>query len=263
MAKRKRSVTRGSLLCVALFTIPCTGFASSCPGNPGAIGTSREVAVDPAMLPRVGKLQYPQGGLPLRDHEVVLTFDDGPSPSSTGQVLDALKAQCVTATYFILGENAKAAPELVRRAYEDGHTIGTHSRSHPNLAELPLALAEKEIKDGFDLTNAALGLQRTTAPFFRAPYLSTTPALEQYLAERDVMLWSIDVDPEDWRPLSPGEVVEHILAGLENKHSGIILMHDVQPHTAAAIPKLLDELKLHGYRIVHVVPGKTEASAGD
>ena len=75
------------------------------------------------------------------------------------------------------------------------------------------------------------------------------------------MLWSIDIDPEDWRPLMPDEVVQRILSQLEKKRSGIILMHDVQLHTAAAIPRLLSELKSRGYRIVHVVLGNAQASA--
>jgi peptidoglycan/xylan/chitin deacetylase (PgdA/CDA1 family) len=178
-------------------------------------------------------------------------------------VLDALAAECVEANFFMLGESAKAAPELVRRAYEDGHTIGTHTQTHAALAELPLADAEKEISDGFDSTNAALRGYGATAPFFRAPYLATTAGIDQFLADHDVMLWSIDIDPEDWRPLSPDEVVARILSRLEKRHSGIVLMHDVQPHTAAALPKLLSELKARGYRIVHVVAGKAEASAGD
>ena len=119
----------------------------------------------------------------------------------------------------------------------------------------------KEIQSGFNSTNAALGPQKTAAPFFRAPYLATTPSLERYLSEQNVMLWSIDIDPEDWRPLMPDEVVQRILSQLEKKRSGIILMHDVQLHTAAAIPRLLSELKSRGYRIVHVVLGNAQASA--
>jgi peptidoglycan/xylan/chitin deacetylase (PgdA/CDA1 family) len=237
-------------------------FAQGCPDNPAAIGTSRVIAVDPGALRRVGTVQFPQT-VPLKDHEVVLTFDDGPAPSTTGKVLDALAAQCVQANFFIVGERANAAPELVRRAYEEGHTIGTHSQTHASLAELTLADAEREIQGGFDSTNAALGSPKAAAPFFRAPYLATTPAVDQYLSDHDVMLWSIDIDPEDWRPLSPDEVVQRILAQLEKRHSGIILMHDVQPHTAAAVPKLLGALKAGGYRIVHVVAGKAEASAGN
>lgn len=259
VATSKYLATRG-VLCTALVTMSCPSFAQECPGNADAIGTSRVIAVDPTVLPRVGTVQYPQT-LPLRDHEVVLTFDDGPSASSTRQILDTLAAQCVAANFFVIGERAKAIPELVRRAYEEGHTIGTHSQTHANLAELSIADAMKEIQSGFDSTNAALGPQKTAAPFFRAPYLATTPSLERYLSEQNVMLWSIDIDPEDWRPLMPDEVVQRILSQLEKKRSGIILMHDVQLHTAAAIPRLLSELKSRGYRIVHVVLGNAQASA--
>jgi peptidoglycan/xylan/chitin deacetylase (PgdA/CDA1 family) len=248
--------------CLALMSVASMSFAQECADIPQAIGTGRVIVVNPGVLRSVGAAQYPQT-LPLKDHEVVLTFDDGPNPATTGKVLDALVAQCVEANFFIVGERAKAAPELVRRAFEDGHTIGTHTQTHASLAELPLADAEKEISDGFDSTNAALRGLGAAAPFFRAPYLATTPGVDQFLADHDLMLWSIDIDPEDWRSLSPDEVVEHILSQLEKKHSGIVLMHDVQPHTAAAVPKLLVELKARGYSIVHVVAGKAEASAGD
>jgi peptidoglycan/xylan/chitin deacetylase (PgdA/CDA1 family) len=163
------------LWCAALVSIASTSFARERPGDPQAIGTSRVIAADPAALRRVGTVQYRQT-LPLKDHEVVLTFDDGPNPATTGKVLDALAAQCVQANFFIVGERAIAAPELVRRAYEDGHTIGTHTQTHAALAEIPLAAAEKEIGDGFDSTNAALRGYGAAAPFFRAPYLATTPA---------------------------------------------------------------------------------------
>jgi peptidoglycan/xylan/chitin deacetylase (PgdA/CDA1 family) len=218
------------------------------------------MALDPAAFPQVGTVQFPQT-VPLRDHEVVLTFDDGPWPASTGQVLDALASQCVKANFFIVGEHALAAPELVRREYVEGHTIGTHSETHADLAKLPLADAEKEIEAGIASTNAALGSPDSAAPFFRAPYLSTTPSIDQYLAKSGIMLWSIDVDPEDWRPSTPDEVVERIMLGLDKKRSGIILMHDVQAHTAAALPKLLGALKAQGYRVVHVVFGKAKEAA--
>jgi peptidoglycan/xylan/chitin deacetylase (PgdA/CDA1 family) len=254
-------VRRVALACGALAMMATSAFAQECPGHPQAIGTSRVIAANPAVLPRVGTVQYPRT-LPLRDHEVVLTFDDGPSPLTTGKVLDALAAECVEANFFIVGEHATAAPNLVQRAYEQGHTIGTHSQTHANLTTLPLAAAEKEISDGFDATSAAIGGGHAAAPFFRAPYLATTPAIDDYLAERDMMLWSIDIDPQDWRPLSPDEVVEAVLAQLEKKRFGIVLMHDVQAHTAAALPQLLRALKSLGYRVVHVVPGGAEASAG-
>jgi peptidoglycan-N-acetylglucosamine deacetylase len=236
---------------------PVVTFAHACPGNPDAIGTSRVIAVDPAALRAVGTAQYPQT-LPLRDHEIVLSFDDGPSPLTTGKVLAALAADCVEANFFILGEHASERPDLVRRAYTEGHTIGTHSQTHPDLARLPLAAAEKEIDGGIESVQSALGTQMPQAPFFRAPYLQTTPDLDQFLVKRGLMLWSIDVDSEDWRPQSPEDVIARILTRLEVKRSGIILMHDIQPHTAAAIPMLLRELKARGYSIVHAIPADAE-----
>ena len=195
---------------------PSGALAEPCNGKYGALGTARVMALDPAVFPQVGTVQYPQT-VPLRDHEVVLTFDDGPSPSSTPEVLDALAAQCVKANFFLVGEHAKASPDLVRREYAEGHTVGTHSETHADLAKLPLADAEKEIQDGIAAANAALGAPIVAAPFFRAPYLSTSPGILQYLAETGLMLWSIDVDPEDWRPSTPDEVVERTMAELEKK----------------------------------------------
>src|SRR3954470_17598936 len=104
--------------------------AGACPGNPHALGTSRTIAVDPREHGRIGTMDYAET-LPLADHEVVLTFDDGPIPPYTTRVLDILAAECVHATYFIVGEMAKEYPALVRRAYDEGHTIGTHSMNHP------------------------------------------------------------------------------------------------------------------------------------
>jgi peptidoglycan-N-acetylglucosamine deacetylase len=235
----------------------CRAYAQDCPGNPAAIGTDRVLSVDPTALRKVGTTQYAET-LPLHDHEIVLSFDDGPSPETTPKVLDALAAECAKAIFFVLGEHAKARPDLVRRAYAEGHTIGTHSQTHPDLARLPLADAVKEIDAGIQSAQGALGSTMTVAPFFRAPYLQMTADLEKYLFKRDVMLWSIDIDPEDWRTQSPESVVEHTLALLAAKHSGIVLLHDIQPHTAAAIPLLLRELKAHGYSIAQVVPANTK-----
>src|SRR5215469_11779036 len=92
---------------------------ANCPGHPGALGTSRVLALDPAQYPRVGYMQYPDS-LPLNDKEVVLTFDDGPSPRYSDEILNILASQCVKATYFLVGEMARAYPAVVRRAYEEG-----------------------------------------------------------------------------------------------------------------------------------------------
>src|ERR1700730_11024230 len=104
--------------------------AAECPGNPDALGTSRTIAVDPTEHPRLGSMQYHET-LPLEDHEVVLTFDDGPLPPRSTRVLEILASECVKATYFMVGRMAHSFPDMVRRIHAAGHTIGTHSETHP------------------------------------------------------------------------------------------------------------------------------------
>jgi peptidoglycan-N-acetylglucosamine deacetylase len=251
-------LTTHALSAIALALSVCCASAGTCPESAAGIGTTRVVSVDPVTLHRIGSVQYPQT-LPLRDHEIVLSFDDGPSPLTTGKVLDALAAECVKANFFMIGASARMQPDLVRRAYNEGHTIGTHTQTHADLSKLPLAAAEREIDDGIRSVQAALGLQMSAAPFFRAPYLQMTPDLQEFLVKRDVMLWSVDIDPEDWRPQSAEDLVEHALALVDAKRSGIVLLHDVQPHTAAALPDLLRELRARGYKIVHAVAPDAEA----
>jgi peptidoglycan/xylan/chitin deacetylase (PgdA/CDA1 family) len=154
--------------------------AEPCGDNPHVLGTERTIAVEPWTLPRVGTFQFAQT-LPLGDHEVVLTFDDGPSPETTGKVLDALAAECVKANFFLVGEHAVQAPALVRREAREGHTVGTHTQSHPDLAKLKPQEAEAEINDGIAAAAAALDGEAGVAPFFRAPYLVTNPAIDAYL----------------------------------------------------------------------------------
>jgi peptidoglycan/xylan/chitin deacetylase (PgdA/CDA1 family) len=100
--------------------------AAECP--PDALGTSRTIAVDPSEHPRVGSLQYRET-LPLENHEIVLTFDDGPLPPNTVRILETLASECVKATFFMVGRMAQSYPWLVRRVYNEGHTIANHMRT--------------------------------------------------------------------------------------------------------------------------------------
>jgi peptidoglycan-N-acetylglucosamine deacetylase len=240
------------ILLLLLGAVP--GLAAECPGNPNAIGTSRVIAVDPAQYPRVGTWQYSQT-LPLEDHEVVLTFDDGPLPPRTAKVLDILAANCVKATFFIVGRMAKNFPGLVRRAAMEGHTIGTHTEDHPmNMPKLPLGQSEKEIQDGIASTTKALGGSAALAPFFRLPGFARSEAIENYAASSGLMIWSTDVIAGDWKPISPEEVTERSLDRLIHKGKGILLLHDIHDRTVQALPALLDRLRSAGFRVVHVVP---------
>jgi peptidoglycan/xylan/chitin deacetylase (PgdA/CDA1 family) len=232
--------------------------AQGCPGNPNALGTSRVLAVNPAAFPMVGKAQY-QETLRLRNREVVLTFDDGPVAPYTSAILDALAAECVKATFFTLGENVVDAPDLVRRAFNEGHTIGTHTYSHKNLAEIPIEDAKKEIEQGIAAAIEALGNPRDLAPFFRPPFLQLKRPLERHIVTQKLMVWSIDVDSEDWNDLTEEQLVADTVQRLEKAGKGILLMHDIQPVTMRALPALLAELKKRKFRIVHVVPAASPA----
>jgi peptidoglycan/xylan/chitin deacetylase (PgdA/CDA1 family) len=154
----------------------------------------------------------------------------------------------------MMGLNVAEAPSLVRRAYDEGHSVGTHTFSHPHLNAMPFEKAKENIELGIEAVTEALGKGRSPAPFFRAPYLDITKDLEKFLYARGLMVWDIDVDSLDWSLDSPEKVIEGTLAVLEKRGKGILLMHDIKPNTAKAMPVLLSELKRRGFRIVHVVP---------
>jgi peptidoglycan/xylan/chitin deacetylase (PgdA/CDA1 family) len=236
-----------------LFAAPAR--AQDCPGNPDAIGTSRVLTLEPGELTRVGKLQYPDT-LPLNDHEVVLTFDDGPLPPYSNQILDILAAQCVKATFFMIGRMAHEFPEIVRRVHDAGHTIGTHSENHPlHFGKLPIERMRAEIDDGIANVGAALGDPSELAPFFRIPGLEDSPTLDSELAARSLVVFSVDAVADDWHHrIKPAQIVSRAIERLEARGRGILLLHDIHPATVAALPGLLQELKVHGFRIVQVKP---------
>ena len=110
------------------------------------------------------KLRCPET-LPLNDREVVLTFDDGPLPPYTTRILDTLASNCAKATFFIVGRMASSSPELVRRAYREGHTIGTHTENHPiNIASLPTERTEREIGTALPRSREHRRLRSTRTP---------------------------------------------------------------------------------------------------
>jgi peptidoglycan/xylan/chitin deacetylase (PgdA/CDA1 family) len=250
------------VLCTALLGCPMAPAAGAdCPGHPDALGTSRTLVVDPRQHPRIGTMQYPET-LPLRDHEVVLTFDDGPLPRNSNQVLQTLADECVKATFFIIGQQALANPEGVRKLAAAGHTIGTHSQTHPlSFAKLKLEQAQKQIDDGIASTSAALSDPSVLAPFFRFPGLLRSDVAENYLASRGIQVWSTDDLADDWHRIPPAKVYDLAINRLEASGKGILLLHDIQARTAAALPKILHELKARGFHIVHVIPATSQEPA--
>jgi len=249
-------------LCLGLLAITAqTASAADCRGHPGALGTSRTLVVDPRQHPRIGTMQYAET-LPLGDHEVVLTFDDGPLPRNSNQVLDILASQCVKATFFIIGRMAQSAPEGVRKLRDAGHSIGTHTQNHPTgMKRMSIERARQEIDDGIASVKTALGDDAALAPFFRIPGLSRADGVEDYLASQGIQIWSADFPADDWHHISSSRVYDIAIKRLEAKGRGILLLHDIQARTVAALPRILRELNARGYRIVHVVPATPEQPA--
>jgi peptidoglycan/xylan/chitin deacetylase (PgdA/CDA1 family) len=231
-----------------------------CPGNPNALGTSRVLAVEAGDYGGYGVMQYPES-LPLRDKEVVLTFDDGPLPPYSEQVLDILAAQCVKATYFLVGSMAHAYPATVRRMHADGHTIGTHSQDHPSrFQSLSGEKLQREIDQGIAAVSAALSDPKKLAPFFRVPGLAQSPAIEKELAARSLIVFSSDTVADDWfHRIKSSEIVRRAMSRLEARGKGILLLHDIHASTVAALPELLKQLKEKGFHVVHVVPAPPAA----
>lgn len=232
--------------------------AADCPGNPNALGTSRVLAIEPREFPRLGTMQYAHT-LPLADKEVVLTFDDGPLPPYSNRVLDILAQHCVKAHYFLIGRMARGYPAIVRRIQAEGHTVGTHSQNHLLAFDrMPLPAVQREVDDGIASVVAALGRREAVAPFFRIPGLLRSPQVDRHLAARGLATWSADVAGDDWKHVTASEVVRRVMARLAEKGKGIVLLHDIQPATVLALPELLREMKVRGYRVVHVVPAPAQ-----
>jgi peptidoglycan-N-acetylglucosamine deacetylase len=251
-------VSVGLLACI---NAPATAVAADCPGHPDAIGTSRTLVVDPREHRLLGTMQYRET-LPLADHEVVLTFDDGPLPHNSNQILEILASQCVKATFFTIGRMAQSFPEGIRKLRDAGHTIGTHTQNHPlNMNSMPIERARKEIDDGVASVKAALGDDTALAPFVRIPGLMRADAVEDYAGSLGLQVWSADFPADDWRHISSSRVYDLAISRIEAKGKGILLLHDIQARTVAALPRILSELKARGYHIVHVVPATPDRPA--
>ncbi len=229
--------------------------AADCPGNPGAMGTSRVLKIDPREYPLIGTVQY-QETLPLNDKEVVLTFDDGPMPPYTNRVLETLAHECVKANYFIVGRMARGYPDLLRRIHAEGHVIGTHSENHPLAFEkMPLARGAGGNRSGLRLDPQRAAQSPTRSRRSSASRACCAPTtVEKYLRSRGMVTWSADVVADDWKHITASEVVSRSIARLDARGKGILLLHDIQPATALALPHLLRELKRRGYKIVQVAP---------
>jgi peptidoglycan/xylan/chitin deacetylase (PgdA/CDA1 family) len=222
--------------------------------NPNALGVARVVEIDTTGGPGFGFEHFKAYDF-LRDHEVVLTFDDGPWPNNTPMVLKALADQCTKALFFPIGKHAGYRPDILKLVAAAGHTIGSHTWSHKDLSRMTQEEAKDEFEKGIAAVSIALGNQ-PVGPFFRFPALRHPPEMVKYVGERNVGIFSTDMDSFDFKMRKPEQVVASVMKKLEKHGKGIILMHDFQQATAHAAPELLKQLKAGGFKVVQVT-GKT------
>ncbi len=217
--------------------------------NPNALGVSRTVEIDTAGGPGFGGEHFKQHDF-LRNKEVVLTFDDGPWPTTTA-VLKALADECVRATFFPIGKHATYYPEILKQMHAEGHTVGSHTWSHANLERLKNAAEQKaEIEKGISAVAMSAGVP--LAPFFRFPALRHPAEMVTYVGERNLAIFSTDMDSFDFKMRKPEQVVNAVMTKLNKHGKGIVLMHDFQTATSQAVPDLLAQLKAGGFKIVHM-----------
>jgi peptidoglycan/xylan/chitin deacetylase (PgdA/CDA1 family) len=219
----------------------------NCPGHPDALGVSRVVEIDTTGGPGFGFEHFKQYDF-LQPGEVVLTFDDGPWPHNTQEVLAALAANCTKAIFFPIGEHTMWAPEILKQVDAAGHTIGSHTWSHKDLSKLSLQDSKDEIEKGISAVKWGLG--HPASPFFRFPALRHPPEDVTYLGERNIAIFSTDMDSFDFKIRKPEQVISSVLTKLKKNGKGIVLLHDFQRATADSAPELLKQLKANGYKIV-------------
>ncbi|WP_318199599.1 polysaccharide deacetylase family protein [Streptomyces sp. SCL15-4] len=183
--------------------------------------------------------------------EVALTFDDGPLPPYTGQVLDVLERYGVPGTFFCVGMNARAYPEELARMREQGHTVANHTWSHPFLPELE----RSQLTEQLERTREALAEASGAPPsrLFRPPYGARTPEVLDWLAQTGsrVALW--DVAPDDWTMPGADTIARIILDQV--RPGSVVLLHDGggdRSQTVAALPAVIEGLLADGYRFVGV-----------
>jgi peptidoglycan/xylan/chitin deacetylase (PgdA/CDA1 family) len=179
---------------------------------------------------------------------IAMTFDDGPSPETTPRLLDILKQRNIKATFFMIGQNAERNPDLVRRILAEGHEIGNHSWTHPQLSKLSDDRVTQEITKTQEAIKSASGFTPTT---LRPPYGAITARQRAWIENQfglNIILWS--VDPFDWKRPGPSVITQRILSGA--RPGAIILSHDIHKQTVDAMPATLDALLAKGFKFVTV-----------
>jgi len=270
-------VTRfGSMVGALLASWTATSaWAAACP--PDALGVSRVVQVGTAGGLEVGLKSYPHT-IPLDDHEVILTFDDGPDAKNTPLILKALADECVKATFFVIGRNVAGLPDLTRSELAAGHTIAHHTFTHPQptLRYMAPDVARADILKGMATVEHTLyGVDfppgqpsdlsqiHLHTPWFRFPGFADTKDIREWFKANNVGTFGVDEWASDWLVMTPEQELKLIMGRLDREGRGMLLFHDNHPWTAAMMPMFLKELKAKHYRIVQMVPGPGQGPTVD
>ena len=199
--RSRRSLRRSHSRSARLRRPPPPAAAANC-AKPGALGIARTVEIDTTGGPGFGFEHFKQHDF-LRDKEVVLTFDDGPWLNTTAAVVKALADECVRATFFIIGKHATYYPEILRQVAAGGHSVGSHTWSHQDLSKKTVEEAKAEVEKAVSAIKWALGDQGQQTPFFRFPALRHPPEMVTYLGERNIAIFSTDLDSFDFKLRKP------------------------------------------------------------
>ncbi|WP_018132484.1 polysaccharide deacetylase family protein [Effusibacillus pohliae] len=187
------------------------------------------------------------------DHMVTLTFDDGPDPRFTPEILEMLKQRHLTATFFVVGQNALAHPDLTREIVKQGHLIANHSFTHPELEKLDRDQVYKELSDTDTVLVQILGSPHAVSPYFRPPRGNISDAITDTVNKmnKQMVLWNVCVENRSTQ--TPEAVRARVMRLIRERHGGILLAHDGELDrslTVQSLPLILDDLQREGYKIV-------------
>ena len=201
------------------------------------------MAVSGLTIPLVSQAKA-VSAVPVEEKRVAITFDDGPNPDYTAELLEGLKERGVLATFFLLGAEVEKYPELVTQMYQEGHLIGTHSYQHVNLCNLTDEKAIEQVVK----TNTLIEELTGECPLFIRPPFGCWKKNLDYETTMIEVLW--DVDPLDWNTSNTGVVVKRVIKSVED--GDIILLHDASESSVDAALQIIDQLQKDGYLFVTV-----------
>jgi peptidoglycan/xylan/chitin deacetylase (PgdA/CDA1 family) len=200
----------------------------------------------PSVPPAGARISY--SSVNITQPVVAMTFDDGPHPSLTPKLLDILKERNIKCTFFLIGQNVKAYPQIVRRIIAEGHEIGAHTYTHCSLTSRSDAQIRSELQRSEEVLMTAANYR---PQLIRPPYGAINTRIKQLMFSEfgySTIMWS--VDPQDWRRPGVSVVTSRLVSGA--RPGAIMLAHDIHPPTIQAVPAMFDQLLAKGYQFVTV-----------